>query len=186
MTKTICVFTVFLMIFSAVFTRTSAQNLNLQNTAGTKTIEIKSGKWVKVLDNNGKYHKGKLKLIQENPSHRLAIGKDTLNMSNIKSIRVYFGGTRIAGNIVGGSGALVTVYGLTAMAITGFSNNEWSDLAFVVSTMITVAGAAVTGVGVLVRSISTTYRFSEWQPVNRQNINILHTQIIDGQNAKLR
>lgn len=147
---------------------TSAKNrLELIGAEG-KTEYINEGKSVKITDFSNQKHRGKFSCFSKDSVIYLVAGKDTLLLSDVSKIRVFFPPTRIGGTVVAGAGAAFGAFGLAIMiaATTEMGDpGSWADLAFVLGALYTVGAGAVTGAGILVRSIGVTYDLKEWKVV---------------------
>jgi hypothetical protein len=149
----------------------SAKNrLELNNKQG-ETELIAEGKSVRITDISNKNHRGKFSCFTKDSVIYLTAGKDTILLNDVSKIRVYFQPTRIGGSIVTGAGAAFGAFGIATMIAASTEIGEpgsWADLVVVLGALYTVGAGAVTGAGLLVRSIGVSYDMTEWKAVVSQ------------------
>lgn len=157
----------YLLIFvliSLVSLNAQINSIRLTNTE--KIVQIDAGKRVKITTNENVKLKGKISYFVNDTVLYLIAEKDTVNVADVKEIKVYNKGTRIAGNIVAGAGGASTLLGV-AMVVGASTElgqpGSWADLGMIIGGIYTVGSAAISGVGFLVSSIGKTYQLNQWK-----------------------
>jgi len=143
----------------------NAQINNIQLTKTDQRIQIDAGTRIKITTNDDVKLKGKISYFINDTVLYLIAGKDTVNANDVKEIRVFYKGTRIAGDIIAVAGAASSLFGIAMViaASTELGNpGNWAGLGMVIGGMYTAASATVGGLGLLVKSIGKTYKLDQW------------------------
>jgi hypothetical protein len=155
---------IFVMLFMSLL-RLNAQNDTVFLVKAEKTVPLVSGTSVRITTAEEKI-RGKISYLIKGNELFFVAGKDTINSNEVKEIKVFYKGSRIGGTVVTGIGGAGALYGIAIIVAASTELNEpgsWAGLGMVIGGMFTVASSAVSGVGMLVRSIGKKYPVPEWE-----------------------
>ncbi|PLX16896.1 MAG: hypothetical protein C0599_14505 [Salinivirgaceae bacterium] len=134
--------------------------LILKKYKSNKQKVIESSETIKVITNSGKRIKGKFNVIDEKT---LAIGVDTIKISDIKKIRYRSIGGIITGGIIGTSGLLGAIGGAGIIISTSSEGALAAIIGVVLGVPVLTAGTLIATTGILVATVGKAHKPKKWE-----------------------
>ncbi|MDP4271247.1 MAG: hypothetical protein Q8909_14170 [Bacteroidota bacterium] len=147
--------------------------LVLKSKTHDKIVIVPEGKKVKVIDNGGKTHAGKISVYTDSIDgiSLLVVGKDTLGINEISAIKVRPLLTKMSGGVLTAGGGSLTIFGLYVVIAGLGLTGDWADMEGFIKALAVILGGGLAFAGVLVttagivlwKTFFKKYPSSKWE-----------------------